>query len=347
MRFASDNTSGSPAPVLDALMRAGQDYAMGYGNDDTSAALRATLREVFEAPQADIALVPTGTAANALALSCLCPPWGAILCHPQAHINVDECGAPEFYTNGAKLVAVAGPDATMDPDALRATLRALSGGAVHQVRPSAISLTNLTECGTALDPDAVAVRAGIARDFGLSVHLDGARLANALASTGASPAQMTWRAGVDALSLGGTKNGLMGVEAVILFNPDQARDLAARHKRAGQLVSKYRVLTAQMLAWLDDGLWLDLARQANDAADALETGLRARGIRLHHARGGNILFGDLTVPQHDALQQAGAQYYVWGDGADAGHVTIRLVTSWSTTRDDVARFLAVLDGVAA
>lgn len=349
MQFASDNTSGIPAPVLSAITDAAQGYAMGYGADATSDALRQRLRNVFEAPQAEIALVPTGTAANSLALSCICPPWGAILCHAQAHINVDEAGAPEFYTSGAKLVAVDGKDATPDLGALRDALRKLSGGGVHQVRPSALSLSNLTECGTVMTPDQIAVRAELVRAAGLAVHLDGARLANALASTGASPAQMTWRAGVDALSLGGTKNGLAGVEAVMIFDPARATDLATRRKRAGQLVSKYRFLSAQMLVWLQDDLWLDLARMANGVAGRLEQGLRARGVSLRHVRGGNMIFADLCPARHAALQAAGARYYTWANTDDphtsAGHVTARLVTSWSSTNAEVDAFLQVLDTV--
>ena len=335
-----------PAPVLDALVQVAQGFAPGYGADDLTAALTCRLREMFDAPQAEMALVTTGSAANALALASYCPPWGAVLCHPRAHINVDECGAPEFFTGGAKLVPVPGPDATMDLDVLRGTLRAMAGGGVHQVRPSVLSLTNLTECGTLLAPDDIAARAELARAAGLAVHLDGARLANALVASGASPAEMTWRAGVDVLSLGGTKDGLMGVEAVVLFDPARAGELALRRKRAGHLLSKHRYLSAQMLAWLQDGLWLDLARHANAMAAMLEQGLHARGVALQFARGGNMVFADFTPAQHHALMAAGARYYLWPDhavleGAQAP-VTARLVTSWSTAPDQITAFLSAL-----
>lgn len=346
MNFASDNTSGVPAPIRDAVIAATTGYAPSYGSDDATSAARDMVRAVFDAPEAEIALVPTGSAANALALACYCPPWGAVLCHKRAHINVDECGAPEFFTGGAKLVALDGPDATVSLDALQDALTQMQGGGVHQVRPAVLSLTNLTECGTVLTPAYIETRAELARAHGLTVHLDGARLANALAATGASPADMTWRAGVDVLSLGGTKNGLMGVEAVVLFNPARAEELAIRRKRAGQLLSKHRYMSAQILPWLTDGFWLELASHANAMAALLEDGLRARAIPLRFARGGNMVFADLTQAQHNAAQKAGARYFLWPDHATLGtndaRITARLVTSWSTTPEDVVMFLGTL-----
>lgn len=346
MNFASDNTSGIPAPILAAITQAASGYAPGYGSDDTTTAARDLVRDLFDAPQAEIALVVTGSAANALALASYCPPWGAVLCHKRAHINVDECGAPEFYTNGAKLVALDGPDATLSLDALRDALTQMQGGGVHQVKPAVLSLTNLTECGTVLTPADIAARAELAKGHGLAVHLDGARLANALAATNASPADMTWRAGVDVLSLGGTKNGLMGVEAVVLFDPARAGELALRRKRAGQLLSKHRYLSAQLVPWLTDDYWLTLARHANAMATELEGGLTARAVPIRFARGGNMIFADLTPTQHHAAQAAGARYYLWPDHATLDgteRVTARLVTSWSTTPADVATFLSALD----
>jgi threonine aldolase len=347
MNFASDNTSGIPAPILAAITQAAAGYAPGYGSDDTTTAARDLVRAVFDAPQAEIALVVTGSAANALALATYCPPWGAVLCHKRAHINVDECGAPEFFTNGAKLVALHGPDATLSLDALRDALAQMQGGGVHQVKPAVLSLTNLTECGTVLTPADIAARAELAKAQGLAVHLDGARFANALASTGASPADMTWRAGVDVVSLGGTKNGLMGVEAVVLFDPARAAELALRRKRGGHLLSKHRYLSAQMVPWLSDGYWLELAQHANTMAAELEEGLQARAVPVRFKRGGNMVFADLTPAQHQSAQSAGARYYLWPDHATldgTDRVTARLVTSWSTTQADVEAFLSALDG---
>ncbi|MGL6209500.1 MAG: threonine aldolase family protein, partial [Paracoccaceae bacterium] len=210
MFFASDNTSGSPPEVMAALMRANDGYAMGYGNDPIMARVREQIRTVFEAPEAAVYLVATGTAANALALSVGCPPWGAVFCHDAAHIAEDECGAPEFYTNGAKLVLVPGAHGRMTPEGLAAAIGRVGTGGVHGVQRGMLSVTNVTEAGTVYTPTEVAALSAVAREHGLPVHLDGARFANALVATGATAAEMTWKARVDLVSFGGTKNGLMG-----------------------------------------------------------------------------------------------------------------------------------------
>ncbi len=345
MYFASDNTSGLPPQIWDALRRADDGYAPGYGGDALSQALRDRLRDVFEAPEAEVFLVTTGSAANALALATLTPPWGAIYCHGLAHIEVDECGAPEFYTGGAKLVLVDGPDGRIAPEVLAERLAASGRGNVHNVQPACLSLTNLTECGTRYTRAGIARLAAIARDHGLPVHLDGARFANALVAEGCTPAEMSWRAGVDALVLGGTKNGLMGVEAVVIFDPARAWEFALRRKRAGHLWSKHRYLAAQMLAWLDGGLWLDLAHHANAMAERLEGGLHAP---LLFPRGGNMLFARLPRRTHEALQAAGAQYFLWPDHQnDPETVSARLVTSWNTRAEDVDRFLSLVGSEVA
>lgn len=242
MHFASDNGSGVPAPVLAALTRTNDGHAPGYGAEAAMARVRDRLRDVFEAPGAEVFLVATGTAANALAIASHCPPWGAVFCHPQAHIEEDECGAPEFYTGGAKLVTVAGDHGRIDPDRLGAMLDAAAPVGVHNVQRGMLSLTNLTEAGTAYTPARTAALAGQAKRHGMPVHLDGARFANALVGQNATPADLTWRAGVDVLSLGGTKNGLMAVEAVILFDPARAWEFQLRRKRGGHLFSKHRFL---------------------------------------------------------------------------------------------------------
>lgn len=340
MFFASDNTSGLPAPILDAITRANDGYASGYGTDPIMDALRARLRELFDAPQAEVMLVTTGTAANALALATLCPPWGAIYCHDLAHIEVDECGAPEFYTGGAKLAHVTGPDGKIDAQALSAKLAAAGRGVVHSVQPAALSLTNLTECGTRYSVAEITELARIAHDHGLPVHLDGARFANAVMAEGCTPADMSWRAGVDVLVLGGTKNGLMGVEAVIFFDPSRIWEAQLRRKRAGHLWSKHRFLSAQMLAWLENDLWRDLAQHANAMAKRLEAGLKNR---LLFPRGGNMLFATLPRATHEKLQAAGAQYFLWPDHqTDLDTVSVRLVTSWNTRAEDVDMFLDLI-----
>ncbi|MCC1482253.1 threonine aldolase family protein [Roseibaca sp. Y0-43] len=346
MQFASDNTSGVPDAILDALRAANQGYAMGYGADTYMDALRGRIRALFEAPEAEVFLVSTGSAANAMACASLCPPWGAIYCHRLAHIEVDECGAPEFFTGGAKLTHVAGENGKIDPDALALTLAQSCKGVVHHVQPGLLSLTNLTECGTRYSVAEIAALAEIAHAHGLPVHLDGARFANALVAEGCSPADMTWRAGVDVLCLGGTKNGLFGVEAVIFFNTAQAWEFQLRRKRGGHLPSKHRYLSAQMLAWLEGDLWLNLARNANAMAARLEAGLTEHA-QIAYPRGGNMLFATWPRAGHDRLQAVGAQYYLWPDYAtfdDPDPIGARLVTSWSTTESDVDHFLTALTG---
>lgn len=343
MFFASDNGAPVPPQVLAALARANEGYARGYGNDPLTARVRDTIREVFEAPEAAVDLVVTGTAANSLALATFCPPWGAVFCQTHAHIAEDECGAPEFYTHGAKLVLVGGEHGRMTPESLSAALARTGEGGVHGVQRGMLSITNLTEAGTVYAPADIAALTALAKGHGLPCHLDGARFANALAATGATPAEMTWKAGIDVLSLGGTKNGLMGVEAVVIFDPAKAWEFELRRKRGGHLLSKGRYLAAQFDAWFENGLWLDLARQANAMAARMAQGLHGiHGVALAHPVDGNILFPTWPTGTHARLQAAGAAYYEFP--APEGREAARLVTSWSTTEADVDDFLAVLRG---
>lgn len=349
MHFASDNTSGVPPRVLHALARANDGFAAGYGAEAAMARVRDRIRTLFEAPEAEVFLVPTGTAANALAIATYCPPWAAVWCHSHAHIEEDECGAPEFYSGGAKLVPTPGAHGRIDPEALAARLAAAAAVGVHNVQRGMLSLTNLTEAGTAYTPAQTARLAAEARRYGLPVHLDGARFANALVALGCTPAEMTWKAGIDVLCLGGTKNGLMGAEAVILFDPARAWEFQLRRKRGGHLVSKHRYLSAQFEAWLEDDLWLALARQANAMAARLERGLAGLpGARLVHPRDGNILFATLPRRAHRAAQAAGARYYLWPfdqslEGDPDEPLGCRLVASWCTTEADVD---AIVDAFA-
>lgn len=341
MFFASDNASPVPPQVMAALAEANRGYAMPYGNDPIMADVRARIRAVFEAPEAAVYLVATGTAANSLSLAIACPPWGAVFCHRQAHIEADECGAPEFYTGGAKLVLVDGAEGRMTPGALAAAI-ARTGGSVHGVQRGAVSITNTTEAGTVYAPAAVAALCVAADD--LPCHMDGARFANALVATGAAPADMTWRAGIDILSFGGTKNGLLGVEAVVIFDPSKAWEFELRRKRAGHLFSKHRYLSAQMLAYLTDDLWLTLARDANAMAQRMAAGLAAAGIACDHPVEANILFPRLPRAAHERLQAAGAAYYPMESLADDRQTLARLVCSWSTTEAEVDGFLALVRG---
>jgi threonine aldolase len=348
MFFASDNGSPVPPQVMAALGRANEGYAPSYGADAIMDAVRARIRAIFEAPEAAVYLVATGTTANALSIATFCPPWGAVYCQPEAHIAVDECGAPEFYTAGAKLVHVDGPDGKIDPAALAAKLGNATPVGVHNVQPAVLSLTNLTEAGTAYSVAEIAALAGIAHQAGLPVHLDGARFANALVATNASPSEMTWRAGVDVLSFGGTKNGLMGVEAVVIFDPAKAWEFELRRKRAGHLFSKHRYLSAQMQAYLDDDLWLELARRANAAGQRLAAGLRALPeAKLSFEPPANLMFASLPRGIHTRVRAEGAAYYIFSgteDGPEDDLQEARFVTSWCTTDEEIDRFLSLLRG---
>lgn len=341
MWFTSDNASGAAPEVMTAVARANDGYARSYGADALMDRARDLVREVFEAPEAAVYLVTTGTVANALSLSLLTPPWGSVFCHTHAHIAEDECGAPEFYSHGAKLTLIPGVHGRMEADALETAILRAKGAGVHGVQPGAVSITNVTEAGTVYSVAEIAALAGVARAHGVPVHLDGARFANALVATGATAAEMTWRAGVDVVSFGGTKNGCMGVEAVVIFDPAKAWEFELRRKRAGHLMSKHRFLSAQMAAYLEDGLWLRLAAHANAMAARLTRGLtQMPEVDLVHPVEANILFPEWATGIHAKLEAAGAAYYPFP--APMGRERARLVTSWSTTERDVDEFLLAL-----
>jgi len=337
MNFSSDTAAPAHPAILEAMLSAARGPAPSYGADPWTAAARSALREVFET-DLDVWLVGSGTAANALALASMCPPHGSILCHAEAHIERDERGAPEFFTGGGKLSLLAGEHARIDLDALRGRLALNKPDFVHETPAHVLSMSNLTESGSVYAPAEIAERAALARRAGLGVHLDGARLANALASTGATPADMTWRAGVDMLSFGATKNGAVGCEAIILFGAMRERfgDLTARAKRAGHMPPKMRFLGAQMTAYLKDGLWLDLARRANASATHLASVLTQAGARLAHPVDGNEVFAILPSGAEARLRSAGATFYPWIDGSS------RFVCSWATEKTEIAALSSVL-----
>ncbi|MEL6999370.1 MAG: low specificity L-threonine aldolase [Pseudomonadota bacterium] len=347
MIFTSDNASGAAPEIMNALAEAEAGYAKSYGNDEVTARAQAKIREVFEAPEAAVYFVATGTAANALALACVCPPWATIYCHRGSHIEEDECGAPEFFTGGAKLTLLDGDDAKMTEAGLRAAIEGAAPRGVQNVQKGALSLTQATEAGASYSLSEVQSLAGIARNAGVPVHMDGTRLANALARQNISPADMTWRAGVDVLCLGATKNGALAAEAVILFDPERAWEFELRRKRGGHLFSKMRFISAQMDAYLTDGLWLRLAAHSNAMTDRLADGIAATpGVRVSNAIGANMLFPEITLAHHKRLVAAGAQYFPVSsfdpDGPDDQIITVRLVTSFRTTEEDVDRFLGAL-----
>jgi threonine aldolase len=337
MNFSSDTAAPAHPAILEAMLAASKGPSPSYGSDPWTASARKALSEVFET-DLDIWLVSSGTAANALALATLCPPHGGVLCHNEAHIERDERGAPEFFTGGAKLSLLHGAHARIEMSALREKIAANRHAFMHETPAHVLSLSNLTESGAAYRPFEIAERAALAREAGLAVHLDGARLANALVSTGASAAEMTWRSGVDALCFGATKNGAVGCEAIILFGAarQRAHDLMVRAKRAGHMPPKMRFLGAQMSAYLKDGLWLQLARRANTSATSLATTLTRAGAELAHPVDGNEVFAHLPDGMADRLSAAGATFYPWIDGSH------RFVCSWATEPSEIDAFAAYL-----
>lgn len=341
MFFASDNASGAAPEIIAALARANEGYALSYGADDVMARVTTRIRTLFDAPEAAVYLVPTGTAANALSLAIYSQPWSAIFAHPDAHIAVDECGAPEFYTNGAKMIGVDGPQGKMTPASLAQALGRIGESGVHGVQRGMLSITNLTEAGTAYTPAEIAALTALAKAKGLPCHLDGARFANALVATGATAAEMTWQAGIDVVSFGGTKNGCMGVEAVVLFDPARAWEFELRRKRAGHLFSKHRFLSAQFEAYLTDDLWMRLATQANAMGARLAAGVvTLPGARLKHPAPANMMFPEWPVGTNDRAFAKGAMFYPMP--APSGLEGARLVSSWSTTTAEVDGLLDAL-----
>jgi threonine aldolase len=320
MRFFSDNAAAACPEALAALGEANR-LDTAYDGDQWSQRLNSAFSDLFER-EVEALWVATGTAANALALAALCPPYGRILCHRQAHIEIDECGAPEFYTGGAKLLLGEGEGAKLTPDTVRALMAGISSDDVHRAQPAALSITNATEYGCVYTPEETAVLGDLCKARGLGFHLDGARFANAVASLGCAPADLSWRAGVDALSFGFTKNGGLSAEALILFDPALAKATHFRRKRAGHLLSKGRYLAAQILAMIEDDVWLRNARAANQAAARLAAA--AGADRLLFPVEANEMFVRVTAAEAAALRAQGFDFYDWGPGE------ARLVTSWDS-----------------
>lgn len=344
MNFSSDNAWGAHPAVLAALTECNSGAAMAYGADPVTARAEAAFRELLQAPQAVLRFVATGTAANALALSQIAPPYGRIYCHEDAHIETSECGAPEFFSAGAKLITLPGDAGKLTAETLSAAIHSGESEGLNGGRNAAVSITNATEWGTVYSVGEVAALAAITHKAGLPLHLDGARFANAVASRGASAAQMSWQVGVDALCFGGTKNGAMAAEAVVFFDPARAEGFDYRRKQSGHVFSKQRFLAAQMLALASDGLWLDLAAQANARAARLAEGVLAAGGSLMVPRQSNAVFARIPVELHRKAQAAGVIYHLWPDPCPVGDdmVALRLVTAWNTPDEDVLRFCALL-----
>ncbi|UXX82613.1 threonine aldolase family protein [Roseovarius pelagicus] len=344
MFFASDNAGPMHPSVRAALIAADTGHAVPYGDDAIMDEVRSRLRDMFEAPEAAIYLAATGTAANALTLATLTQPWQTVFCSPLAHIHRDECHAPEFYTGGAKLTLV-GDDDKMTPDQLRTAIEDWPKGDVHASQRGPIALTQVTEMGRVYTLDELRALTQVAADYDLPCFMDGARFSNALVALGCSPAEMTWKAGIHALSFGGTKNGCAGVEAVIFFDPAHAWEFELRRKRGAHLFSKHRYLSAQMQGYLQDDAWQEAARAANANAAYLAAGLRdVPELTFVAEPQANMIFATLPRKTHKRLHAAGAVYGLWGalDGDPEEPIKMRLVCDWSISRDQIDTFLALL-----
>lgn len=345
MNFRSDNVLGCPPQILDAMVRANAAPAHPYGNDPITARLNPRLSEIFE-HEVFAFPVSSGTAANGLSLATVTPPWGAIFCHPLAHIAREEWCAAEFFTGGARLITVGGDSAgqtapapstgsgqaKMSPASLEKQIRE----SVNAAKPSTLSMTQTTEAGTVYQLDEIRALVDIARCHSLNIQMDGARFTNALASLGCSPADMSWRLGVDALALGATKNGTLTAEAVVVFRKDLADELAHRRKRAGQVSSKMRFLSAQLEAYFTNDLWLTNARAANRAAQRLSDGLTAAGVALAAPVQANLVFPRFAAAKKAALRAAGFEFLDW---PWLGDDVVRLVCGFSTPDGSVDRFI--------
>jgi len=340
--FASDNVAGVSPEIMAALVESNRGNASSYGSDGWTERLTARLSEIFET---DLVVLPvaTGTAANALALSVLTPPYCSTLCADVAHINTHECGAPEFFTGGAKLLGLPSKGGKLSVEQLDAALRTARSEGVQTAQPVTISLSQATEWGLAYRPGEIADIAELARGHGVCLHMDGARFANALVTAGCTAAEMTWKAGVDALSFGATKNGAMAAEAVILFGAAKGTALAAMRKRSGHLWSKSRFISAQLLAYLEDGLWLRNARHANDMAQFMSRRMAAvTGLDLVQPVEANEIFVRMPADRAEMLSTHGFRFARWTRGHQADRAIYRFVTSFSTPRKAVEDLLAVL-----
>ena len=327
MRFLSDNTASVSPEILAALAAVNHGRVHSYGDDEWTARLDRAFSDYF-GTEVRAFVVTTGTAANALALAVLSPPYGAIFAHEEAHLETDECGAPGFFTGGAQLALLPGEHGRIAPATFAAALAAHPTH-LHSVQAAVLSLSQATELGTAYRPDAIAELAATAHGRGLKVHMDGARFANVVAFLGCHPGDISWRAGVDVLSFGATKNGAMGAEAVVFFRPELVRDFERNRKRSAHLHSKSRYVAAQLLAYLEADLWRRNAQRANGFAQRIA---RAAGVALLHPVEANEVFVRLGAERRQRLRAGGFEFYDWGP-ASCGEA--RLVVSWDQPEEDV------------
>ncbi|HKY86113.1 MAG TPA: low specificity L-threonine aldolase [Pseudorhodoplanes sp.] len=344
MNFASDNTAAIAPGILKAIAAVNEGFVLGYGNDPITRDVEKRLSAFFGREVAAF-LVPTGTAANSLALAHVTPPWTGVLCHANAHIMTDECGAPEFFGHGIKLIGLPGDHGKLQLDTIAAAIGRYSGHSPHQVNAASVSITQATEAGTIYRVEEIEAIAKAVHAAGLKLHMDGARFLNALARLNVGPAEATWKAGVDVLSFGATKGGALAAEAVVFFDPTVAAAMPERRKRAGHLFSKHRFLAAQFEAFLNDDYGLTLARHANAMADLLAAGLKTAGIRVLWPVEANLVFAAMPKTLDAKLRAAGAAYYVRrSDALPDDEMLVRLVTSFATREDEVEQFTALMRG---
>jgi len=340
MNFASDNAYGVLPQVMESLARINTGAEPAYGADSITAGLAQRFGALFEREVAVFA-VTTGTAANALALATLTPPHGAIFCHAQSHIIDSECGAPEFYAHGAKLIGLEGDHGKLSLETITAAIDAVPRGFVHTHQPFTVSLSQPTELGAVYGLEEIKTIAEACHARGVKLHIDGARFANALAALNASPAEATWKCGVDALSFGASKGGTMGAEAVVFFHPSDAADFEYRRKKGGHLVSKMRFISAQLEAFIEDGLWLQAAGRANALARRLADGLGGiNSVTITAPVETNMVFADMPAEMAERLRAAGAVFYDWTPPR-RGRVLARLALSFATPDEDVAKFIEI------
>jgi threonine aldolase len=338
MDFGSENTAPVHPAVVEAVVRANAGFATNFEAEAWTERALGKLKHFFGCDLAAFT-VSTGTAANAIALGALVKPYGTILCHWDAHIETDECGAPEMFTFGARQVPLAGAHGKLDPAALEAHLKAARWGVVHALQPAALSLTQLTEAGTAYTPAEIAELTGIARRYGLVVHMDGARFANAVAALGCSPADVTWKAGVDVITLGTTKSGTFGAEVIVAFNPDHAQAISFLRKRSGHFAPKSRFLAAQVETYLDNDLWLTNAQHANAAAAHMSSSLaKLPGVEIVHPTQGNEVFAAMPAAMTEAITAAGCKFQRDWRHDPAHH---RFVLSWAADFAEIDAFLGI------
>jgi threonine aldolase len=344
MDFTSENTAPVHPAIVDAVVKANSGYATNFEAEAWTKRAHERLEDFFECDLSAFTVL-TGTAANAIALGAMVPPYGAILCHWDAHIETDECGAPEMFTFGARQIPLHGEHGKLDPGALETYLKEARFGVVHALQPATLSLTQLTEAGTAYTPTEITTLTGIARRFGLSVHMDGARFANAVASLGATPAEVTWKAGIDIITLGTTKSGTFGAETIVSFKPEFAKALSFSRKRSGHLVPKSRFLGAQIEAYVENDLWLENARHANDAAQRLSKGLAAvAGVQIVHPTEGNEVFAAMPLAMTDQLINEGFKFHRdWR--LHPRHN--RFVMSWAASFDDIDALIEICKRLTA